>query len=73
MFNFDLPFYRPLWLRLGIVILSLGWAIVELTTGSPGFAILFGAVGFFAAYRFFVTFDPDKEARKTTEASKDID
>jgi hypothetical protein len=61
MFNFDAAFYRPLWIRLGIVILSLGWGVVEVLTHSPGFAILFFAVGGYAAYRFFVTFNPEKE------------
>ncbi len=60
MGNFDDPFYRPLWLRLVIVALCLGWGGVELVTGSLGFAILFIAVGLYAAYRFCVTFDPDK-------------
>ncbi|SMX31029.1 hypothetical protein [Actibacterium lipolyticum] len=59
MFNFDDPFYRPFWLRLLICVICLCWGIVELVTGSPGFAILFLAVGGYAAYRFFVTFDPD--------------
>lgn len=60
MFNLDDPFYRPLWLRIAIVALCLGWGLFELVMGSPGFAILFLALGAFAGYRFFVTFNPDK-------------
>lgn len=66
MFDFNNPFYRPIWLRLLIVALCLGWGIVEITTQSPGFAILFLAIGGYAAYRFFVTFDP-----KTSDPSED--
>jgi hypothetical protein len=61
MFNFDAAFYRPLWIRLGIVILCLGWGVVEVLTHSPGFAILFFAVGGYAAYRFFMTSNSEEE------------
>lgn len=66
MFDFDNRFYRPLWLRVLIVGVCIGWGIVEVTTGSPGFAILFAAMGGYAAYRFFVTFAPT-----TSDVSKD--
>lgn len=59
MFNFDDPFYRPLWLRILIAGICIGWGIFEFVIGTPGFAILFLAVGGYAAYRFFITFDPD--------------
>jgi hypothetical protein len=57
-FDLDHPFFRPLWLRMVIVAGCLGWACVELAGGAPGWAILFGAVGIYAAYRFFVRFNP---------------
>ena len=61
MFDLDHPFFRPLWLRIVIVALCLGWALFEIATGAPFWAILFGAIGLFAAYRFFVTFNPRDE------------
>ncbi|WP_434291081.1 DUF3329 domain-containing protein [Celeribacter sp. SCSIO 80788] len=61
MFNLDDPFYRPLWLRLVICAVCLGWGIVEAMTGSPGFALIFLAVGGYATYRFFITFDPTED------------
>ncbi len=57
-FDLDHPFFRPLWLRVLVVAACLGWAAVELVTGSPGWAIAFGALGLYSAYRFFVSFDP---------------
>ena len=52
------PFFRPLWRRVAVVAVSLGWGIYEFATGSPFFGILFGAVGVYCAHQFFVAFDP---------------
>ena len=58
MFDLDHPFFRPLWIRALVVAVCLGWALFEFATGSPFWGVLFGAAGLYAAYRFFVTFDP---------------
>jgi hypothetical protein len=47
----DHPFFRPAWRRWATAILPLAWAAFELVSGSPGWAILFGAVG---AYAFWI-------------------
>lgn len=60
-FDFDHPFFRPLWLRVAIVGACLGWAALEIATGSPGWGVMFGAVGLYAGYRLFVTFAPRDE------------
>jgi hypothetical protein len=52
------PTYRPLWVRLLIVGASLGWAIVEFTTGDPFWGVLSGGVGAYAFYMLFWTFNP---------------
>lgn len=44
------PFFAPLWRRVVIVGLCLGWAAFEVVTGSPGWALMFGAAGLYAAY-----------------------
>ncbi len=61
MFDLDHPFFRPLWIRLLIVIVALGWALLEFASGAPFWGVLFAAIGVFAAYRFFVTFNPRDE------------
>ena len=61
MFDLDHPFFRPLWLRILVVAASLGWAVVELRGGAFFWAALFAAVGVYAAWRFFVTFEPRDE------------
>lgn len=56
--DLDHPWFRPLWRRVAVVGLAIGWGLFELVAGSPGFAILFLALGGYAAWRLFVTFDP---------------
>ena len=48
------PFFRPLWRRVAVVAFCLGWALVEFTSGAPFWGIIFGALGLWAAYEFFV-------------------
>ena len=52
------PFFIPLWRRVLIVALCLGWAVFELVAGSPFWAILFGAIGLYAAFVWFLRFHP---------------
>ncbi|WP_410216683.1 hypothetical protein [Paracoccus sp. (in: a-proteobacteria)] len=48
------PFFRPLWVRVLCVLLPLVWAGVELASGSPFWAILFGAAGIYLGLALFV-------------------
>lgn len=48
------PFFRRLWVRLLCVVLPLIWAGVEISTGNPFWAILFGAAGFYLGFELFV-------------------
>ena len=52
------PFFIPLWRRVVVVVLLLGWATVELIAGHPFWAILFGSSGIYCAHQFFIAFDP---------------
>lgn len=58
MFDLDHPFFKPLWIRLAVVFFALGWAVFEFLAGSPFWTVLFGALGLYSAWRFFVTFKP---------------
>jgi hypothetical protein len=68
MFNLNDPFFRPLWLRIMLVLVTGGWALFELLSGSPGWALLFGAAAVYAGYGFFVAFDPDQGRTADKEA-----
>ena len=58
MFDLDDPWFRPLWRRVLVTAVALGWGAFEFASGSPGWGMLFLATGGYAAYRLFVTFDP---------------
>ena len=64
LFDFNHPFFRPLWIRVLIVASCLGWTAVEILGGSPGWAMLFGAVGLYAGYAFFFDFHPREPESK---------
>jgi hypothetical protein len=57
-FDVQHPFFIPLWRRIVVVALCLGWAGFEFATAQPFWGILFGAAGLYCAYQFFVVFDP---------------
>ncbi|RDD72381.1 DUF3329 domain-containing protein [Paracoccus versutus] len=58
MFDLDDMFYRPFWIRLLLVALALGWGLFEFLSGAPFFGASFVAIGLYAGWRFFVTFNP---------------
>lgn len=53
------PFFRPVWRRVAIVVLCLGWAAFEFMTASPFFGVLFGGIGVYCGYQFFFAFAPE--------------
>ncbi len=53
----DHPMFRRVWVRVLTVALPLGWAALEFANASPGFGILFGALGFYALYELFLRRD----------------
>lgn len=58
MFDLRHPFFNPLWRRVLTVAVALGWAVVELVGGNPGWAALFAAAGFWAGYNLLVGWTP---------------
>lgn len=49
----DHPMFRPLWVRVLIVAVCLGWAILEFVGGSPFWGMIVGALGVYAGWGFF--------------------
>ena len=50
MWGFDHRRFDPLWRRLMIVGLALGWGIFELVTGAPFWAMVFLGIGALGAW-----------------------
>ncbi|TCM79241.1 hypothetical protein [Rhizobium sp. BK068] len=66
------PAYRPLWVRILIVAVCFGWALVEIITGDPFWAVLSGGAGVYAVYMLFWTYKP-QSAQNATPPSTDND
>lgn len=53
MFDFDHPFFDPLWRRIVIVALCFGWGAFEIWNGSLPWGMVFFGMGALAGYNFF--------------------
>ena len=59
---------RPLWVRLLLIVLTLGWASFEWFLGNSTWAALFGGVGLCLVYVLLITYTPTNEAPEKTDA-----
>lgn len=50
----DHPMLRPLWVRILLVAICLGWAAFEFIGGSGTWGAVFLALGAYAAWGFFI-------------------
>lgn len=50
----DHPMLRPLWVRILLVAICIGWAVFEFVGGSGAWGGLFLALGAYAAWAFFL-------------------
>ncbi|QKV20595.1 DUF3329 domain-containing protein [Oricola thermophila] len=67
MFDFNNPFYRPLWKRVAVVALPGTWGAFEFVAGSPFWGVLFCGAAALAFHGLFIAFEP----RDTDVDSKD--
>ena len=51
--DFNHPFFDQLWRRLAIIVVCLGWAVLEFYQAAPFWGFLFGALGLYCIYGFF--------------------
>ena len=47
------PMFRPLWVRVLIVVFAGGWAVVEFLRGAPVWGLIFAAFAAYGAWAFF--------------------
>jgi len=60
-FDLQVPFFVPVWRRVLIVSVCLGWALFEFVTSAPFWGIIFGGLGVLAAWQLFFDGWPDKD------------
>jgi len=52
------PMYRPLWVRLLIVGVCAGWAVLEFVNNEPFWMTVVGGIALYSAYVLLLTFKP---------------
>ncbi|SDF27578.1 hypothetical protein SAMN04488105_11618 [Salipiger thiooxidans] len=73
MFDLQSPWLAPLWRRIAITVVAIGWALVELSSGAHFWAALFGAAGLWCAYQFFVVWDAEIVAARAAKQNETED
>lgn len=61
-FDVDHPMLRPIWVRLAIVIICLGWAAIEFSAQNGFWGVLFGASGAYCLWALLLNYPPNKGA-----------
>lgn len=70
LLDFNDPFYKPLWLRIAIVVVVAGWGVFEFMAGTPFWGVIFMGAAAFAFHGFFIAFNPrDPEEKRGTGKS----
>lgn len=70
MFDFSHPAFRPLWLRIVVVAVALGWAAFEALTGALVWAMVFGALGAAAAWGLLIAYEPPESDAPSNRKDK---
>jgi hypothetical protein len=66
-FDFNHPFYRPLWIRVLLVGLTGAWGAFEFWSGQAFWGAIFCGTSAICLYYLFIAFnprDPDQEGKK---------
>jgi hypothetical protein len=65
------PVYRPLWVRILIVVVCFGWALMETTRGDPFWAVLAAGAGAYSIYMLFWSYKPSAPVQAQPEATSE--
>ncbi|WP_274626843.1 DUF3329 domain-containing protein [Arvimicrobium flavum] len=52
------PFFRPLWRRVLLVVVCIGWAIFEFVNGAQLWGMIALAFAAYAVWAFFIAYNP---------------
>ncbi|MFK7892518.1 MAG: hypothetical protein AB8B63_16990 [Granulosicoccus sp.] len=56
MFDFEHPWFRPLWRRVLTTGIAVGWGSFEMFLGNSGWGTIFLALGAYTGYKLLVTY-----------------
>lgn len=65
LFDLNDPFFKPLWIRVAIVVVTASWSAFEFIAGEHLWAILFGGVCAISIHGFFIAFNPRERDENT--------
>lgn len=71
LFDFNDPFFKPLWLRMAVVGVPATWGVFEILYRSPGWGLLFLAFAAMGFHGLFLKFNPRDRATKESKAGRD--
>ena len=66
MFDLDVPFFLPVWRRVAVLVVAIGWGLFEISTGAIFWGIIFIGIGCIAAWKFRIA-DWDAVAKEAEE------
>jgi len=52
LIDFENPFFKPVWIRVLLVVVLAGWGLLELSAGATAWAASFFAISVFCGWRF---------------------
>lgn len=59
----DHPFFRPLWVRILVVAVAIGWGLFEYVLGNPFWSLVFWGLGLYAAWGFFIAAERPRDGK----------
>ena len=68
MFELRVPFFRPLWRRVIVVLLCFGWGMFEFSNNATVWGAGFFAMGALSAYQFFFAWIEPEDDPEDREA-----
>ena len=53
--DLQVDFFLPVWRRVAVVVVCIGWAFFEFVTGAFTWGVIFGGIGLYAIWQFFLS------------------
>ncbi len=67
IFDFNHPFFKPLWIRIAVVAFSAAWGTFELVMGAQIWGYFFLGMAALSFYGLFITFEPREPEQEKTD------